>query len=126
MNKWKSASNYMGTEYLDYYILIGQNRDSTALERANFDEALERMGGESETVLVIRSNHWAVGWIETILIHESDKEAIAKGEKIQAEIENYPVLSEERYSEYQNNEVMDYWRPHRGTGDRIRTDPYLC
>jgi hypothetical protein len=110
MHKWKRASNYMGEEYPDYYVLIGQNRDSDPLERANFDEALERLGGESETVLVIRSNHWAVGWVEVILIHESDKEHIAEGEKIQAELQDYPALSDDRFSQYETDEVMNYWK----------------
>jgi hypothetical protein len=119
MVKWQRASNYCGEEYPEYYILLGQNRDSDALERANFDEALKQLGGESETVLVIRSNHWAVGWIEMILIHESDKEHVEQGNKIQAELENYPVLDETRFSEYENKEVMDYW-DSCGLRERIR------
>lgn len=119
MHKWERASNYMGEEYFDYYVLLGQSRDSDPIERANFDAALKRLGGESETVIVIRSNHWAVGWIEQLLIHESDKEHIAEGEKIQAELENYPVLDDELYSQYETDHVMNYWKP-ASLSERIR------
>jgi hypothetical protein len=119
MEKWKSASNYMGEEYPEYYVLISQNRDSPPIDRANFDEALERLGGESETVKVIRSGHWAVGWVEVILIHESDKEHIGIGEKIQSELQDYPVLSEDRFSQYELDKVMGYWKSC-GLRERIR------
>lgn len=119
MEKWKSASNYMGEEYPDYYVLIGQNRDSNYMDRANFDEALEALGGESETVKVIRSGHWAVGWVEVILIHESDKEHIKIGEEIQDSLSDYPVLSDERYYSYEAKEVNDYWMS-AGLRERIR------
>lgn len=35
---------------------------------------LRELGGESETVRVVRESHWAVGWVEWIAIHESDIE----------------------------------------------------
>jgi hypothetical protein len=111
MKKWTRASNYMGEEYPEYYIAYGKNRDSDAMTRANFDEILFRLGGESKTVLVIRSGHWACGWIETILIHESDVESVAEGNKIEAQLSEYPVLDDERWSQYQNGEVYEYWKP---------------
>ena len=111
MEKWTSASNYMGEEYPEYYVLLGQHRDSHLVDQSNFSCALDRLGGESETVIVVRSGHWAVGWVESLLIHESDSEAIAEGEKIQAEIADYPVLDDSDYSDREYRRVMDYWQP---------------
>jgi hypothetical protein len=75
MNRWKRPSNYMGETFEEYYVLLGRHRDSDSVSRSNFEVALEALGGESETVLVARASHWAVGWCETLLVDESDSKA---------------------------------------------------
>ena len=42
---------------------------------------LEALRGESETVIVVRESHWAVGWVEWIKIHELDTTALAIADK---------------------------------------------
>jgi len=94
---WHREDNYMGKDYSDYFVLMGHTRDSDALTESNFHTALDMMGGESNTVIVARMNHWLVGWVEGIFIHKSDQEAIDKGEDILAQLEEYPVLDEDDY-----------------------------
>ena len=94
MQKWSRSKNYIGESYNDYYVLLSRHRDSGLVEESNFWSALKVLNGESKTVKVIRSSHWAVGWIEVILIHESDKESIDKGNEIEKAIECYPILDE--------------------------------
>jgi hypothetical protein len=106
LRKWQAASNYMGEEYPDYYVLLGQHRDSTLLDQSNFRVALAELGGESDTVVVVRSGHWAVGWIETILIHKTDTSALATGNDILARLANYPVLDDDDYSEAEYNAAI--------------------
>ncbi len=98
LKRWKAASNYAGEEYPDYYVVGGRSRDSTLLEEANFEATLKRLGGESKTVIVPRSGHWAAGWIETILVHKDDVEAVKKAQAILDDLEGYPVLDDELYS----------------------------
>ena len=99
MQKWSRSENYIGESYFDYYVLLSRHRDSGLVEESNFQSALNALNGESDTVKVIRFSHWAVGWIEVILIHESDKEAIDKGNEIEKSLKNYPILDEDVFGE---------------------------
>ena len=99
MEKWSRAENYIGESYFDYYVLLSRHRDSGLVEESNFWSALRMLNGESDTVKVIRSSHWAVGWIEVILIHESDKESVERGFEIEKALESYPILDEDDFYE---------------------------
>lgn len=125
MKKWSRSENYIGESYNDYYVLLSRNRDSGLVEESNFWSALRMLNGESDTVKVIRASHWAVGWIEMILIYESDNESIDKGNEIEKALESYPILDEEDFYERESerreeileeirkdiaNECGDQWR----------------
>jgi hypothetical protein len=97
MQKWSRTENYIGKSYNDYYVLLSHHRDSGLVEKSNFNSALKALNGESDTVKVIRFSHWLCGWIEMILIHESDKESIDKGNEIEKALENYPILDEDDF-----------------------------
>ena len=99
MKKWSRSENYIGESYFDYYVLLFRTRDSGLVEESNFQSALKALNGESDTVKVIRAKHWLCGWIEIILIHESDKELIDKGNEIEKALESYPILDEDAFSE---------------------------
>ncbi len=99
MQKWSRSENYIGESYFDYYVLLSRHRDSGLVEESNFWSALKALNGESDTVKVIRSSHWAVGWIEFILIHESDKVSVDKGNEIDKALDNYPILDEDAFGE---------------------------
>ena len=100
LTPWRKANNYIGEDYSDYYVVLFQYRDSGTLERSNFSNALEELGGEnSPNVIIARSSHWAVGWVEHLLIHKEDKKHIEEAEKIIALLEDYPVLNEGHFSE---------------------------
>ena len=99
MKKWERADNYIGETYFDYYVLLSHHRDSGLVEESNFWSALKVLNGESDTVKIIRAKHWLCGWIEMILIHESDKDSIDKGNEIEKALENYPILDEDIFGE---------------------------
>ena len=108
MQKWSRSENYIGESYNDYYVLLLHHRDSELVEESNFWSALKMLNGESDTVKIIRFRHWAVGWIEMILIHESDKESINKGNEIEKALESYPILNEDDFYE-RKSEKRDEW-----------------
>ena len=97
MEKWSRTENYIGESYLDYYVLLFRTRDSGLVEESNFWSALKALNGESKTVKIVRAKHWLCGWIEMILIHESDKESIDKGNEIEESLNNYPILDEDTF-----------------------------
>ena len=92
MQKWSRSENYIGETYYDYYVLLFRTRDSGLVEESNFWSALKALNGESDTVKVVRFSHWLWGWVEMILIHESDKVSVDKGNEIEKALENYPIL----------------------------------
>lgn len=110
LKRWTRPSDYFGAEWPEYFSSgVGQSRDSDSLERSNFTCMLEALDGESDTVLVIRESHWAVGWVEWIAIHESDDKALAIADDIKRKLEDYPVIDEDHWSDLEWNEACDAW-----------------
>lgn len=116
---WSRPSNYAGEVWPAYYVFLGQHRDSGALDRANFDAGLKAIGGESETVIVVRESHWAVGWVEWIAIHQDDEKALGEASDIVAGLEDYPVVNEELLSEYEQTEADETWKGCYCPSERI-------
>ena len=120
VRKWSMPENYTGETWPDYYSSgFGRSRDSDELEASNFNTALGELGGESETVLIVRENHWAVGWVEWIAIHESDAKALAIAEKLNERRDDYPVLDEGDLSEREQESASDIWRDCYNVRERI-------
>lgn len=62
LTRWTMPDSYFGEVWPNYYRSgCGRSRDSDTLEESNFIEMLKALGGETETVLVVRESHWAVG-----------------------------------------------------------------
>ena len=118
MEKWKRPDNYIGPDYEGYYILAGTNRDSGCLNRSNFQVITERLKVENLDIIDLTDNpspvnvrhtHWACGWIELILIHKDDKESMKIANEIEENLDNYPVLDEDHFSEMEWTELREYW-----------------
>ena len=116
---WSMPRNYYGDHWPEYYVFLDQHRDSDCLTRSNFRTGLAALGGESETVLVVRENHWAVGWVEWIAIHQDDDAARAKAEEMLARLESYPVLDEDDFSSLETEEADEVWRNCYSMAERI-------
>jgi len=99
LNKWTRPDFYTGENHFNSYIFLSRTRDGDLLEESNFHVGLSRLGGESETVRVIRERHWACGWIEWIKIDASDIGAISKAQEMIDDLSDYPCLCEDDLSE---------------------------
>ncbi|MEH2570123.1 hypothetical protein [Bradyrhizobium sp. AZCC 2289] len=87
LQRWTLPANYVGAVWPAYYSSgVGQSRDSDALERSNFACMLRELGGESETVIVVRETHYLVGWVEWIAIHQDDEKALAIADEIKGKL----------------------------------------
>lgn len=106
LKKWASPQYYFGEEWSHMYIFLARTRDSDNLEESNFEAALKALGGESDTVKIIRDSHWACGWIEWLGIDESDAAALEKADDIADALADYPVLDE---NDYADREYRDFW-----------------
>lgn len=104
-----SLSNYLGeVPESKWLCLLTQTRDSDALSRSNFRSALKELGGESDSVRIDRFWHWACGWWEALSVLEGS-EAHKKAIQIEADLNDYPVVDEQDYSELQWEEATSFW-----------------
>ena len=106
MQKW-SGQNYMGTRLDDYFVLITRNRDSGVLEESNWRSIIKHLKKVKAHYKIVSFNHWAVGWIEEILIKDSWKKSILIGNEIQEKLENYPVFNDEDFSDLEWDKAGD-------------------
>lgn len=95
LKRWTLPPNYFGEIWPNYFSAgVGQSRDSDALYQSNFDCMLAKLGGESDTVIVVREAHWRLGWIEWIAINQGDEKALRSADKIAGRLKSYPMMHE--------------------------------
>jgi hypothetical protein len=110
LERWTMPRDYFGAEWPEWYSSgVGRSRDSDCLEESNFHSMLAALGGESATVQVVRENHWAVGWVEWIAIHESDEQSLREADRRRERLEDYPVLDEDDWSHREFEECERVW-----------------
>ena len=109
LKEYTRPSNYIGAAWEGFYVGLGQNRDSDCLTRANFQAFLTMLGGESETVIVVREGHWACGWIEWIAIDMKDEKAALQADNLLDRLEDYPILDENLFSQLEDEECQAVW-----------------
>ena len=110
LKRWSMPKDYFGAEWSSYYSAgVGQSRDSDCLEQSNFGSMLAALGGESETVMVVRESHWAVGWVEWIAIHQSDEQALRVADAQCERLANYPVLDEDDFGRREFEAQCETW-----------------
>jgi hypothetical protein len=94
----------------DWYVMpVSQTRDSGPLDQSNFQQFLEGLGGESETVEVHRFGHWGPGWFEIIIVNPSDEKAVKAAEDMAESLQHYPVLNDEDFSRREWEEFEESW-----------------
>jgi hypothetical protein len=121
LERWKMPESYFGAEWPEYYSSgVGRSRDSDCLEESNFHSMLAALGGESDTVRVVRESHWAVGWVEWIAIHESDEKSLRAADGLRQNLDDYPVLDEDDWSRREDEECERVWSDCYTARERVR------
>lgn len=135
--RWERASNYMGTDWSQYFVILSKHRDSDSIERVNFEAArklLSQWEGEEVSptpsgdipcpqmqVAIASANHWAIGWTESLLIHEeAPEDALIEAAEIIAALADYPCLDDEELSNLENEEAREAWEDCLGDREKIR------
>jgi hypothetical protein len=120
LQPWVYQKGYGGTDFTGYLMGPGIHRDSDAWEKSNFDNALEMLGGEGSgevqdpdnpdeplpAVVVEHSGHFAVGWVENILVHQDADDKVAILQDIMDRLEEYPLLNEDDVSSREYDEMV--------------------
>jgi hypothetical protein len=121
LERWKIPRDYFGADWPEYYSSgVGRSRDSDCLEESNFHSLLAALGGESDTVRVVRESHWAVGWVEWIAIHESDTWSLKVADGLRMRLDSYPVLDEDDWSRREDEECERVWSDCYTAKERVR------
>jgi hypothetical protein len=107
LEKWKRPDNYIGETYYEYFVGCSKTRDSDNIEKTNFDACLSMLGGESDTVIVVRANHWLVGWVETVMVHEKDNDKLKILLDTAESLESYGILDDEAYSQAEYDDACE-------------------
>jgi hypothetical protein len=90
---------------------VGLNRDSKALERSNWAVVtadIHSVPCSHADTEIHRFGHWACGWFEIMLIRPGTPAADC-AEAWENALSDYPVASDEHYSELESREVYECW-----------------
>lgn len=127
--QWKHPSDYGGFSPEGDFGVVGQTRDSEALDRSNYERIFEDLqafaeqfgdaperddieSGDMPWVYDFRASHWAVGWVEYVLVRQDAPDALqGMVREILDALANYPVYDDEHFSqlEYEEREEAEEW-----------------
>jgi hypothetical protein len=120
LERWNSADpafgctgNYSGADLSPFYVApISNGRDTEdSVTLSNWrviGGALEKLAKHEESG-VHNFGHWAVGWYELWLIHESDTAALQCADQWAAALDSYPVADESDLGEIEFEAESEAW-----------------
>lgn len=127
-SKAVGSSAYWG-ERGSWLVVLAIHRDSDALERSNFQvaqqalkehEACKEWTDDFCPVTVERFNHWAVGWVDYLIVHPACRTLVDMAKQMRARLEeDYPVLDEIHYSQEESNEANEIWQNCYNVRERL-------
>jgi hypothetical protein len=97
------------------------NRDSGVLDRSNWEvvtKDIQKTDPEGETLEIHRFGHWACGWFE-ILIAAPNSLAAKCAEDWDAALSDYPIASDDHYSQAEYEEAQAVWKDCYSNAERI-------
>lgn len=125
--RWVHPEYYAGFSPSRSYVVAQMHRDSDALQRANYRVIRDRLidayraalgaaadpglcADEEADLIEWEARHWAVGWVRTLAVNfDAPTEVLDEMAGILDELEAYPILDEELYSEMEADEVQETW-----------------
>jgi len=117
---WKTPSDYGGHDPVGELTLLARHRDSSRMENHNYTRALAALQekcaelslpANNELAYDWRAGHWAVGWVEYIMISpEAPVEIKMLGEDLLGEIAANGLIDHEVYYEQQWEDADELYR----------------
>jgi hypothetical protein len=116
---WKTPESYGGFNPVGDYLILSRHRDSDLVSESNWAVACKLLGAEDHDsgefdsrppVYTFRAGHWAVGWVEYLLVRPDAPDATLKeAGEIVCSLAEYPVLSDEDLSEREFKSACAAW-----------------
>lgn len=125
--KTVGSSAYFG-ENATWLIAYTTQRDADCLDESNFafiERELRSLPefkswqGDEEPITTERFSHWAVGWIDYLIINPEFSAGIELTEKLREKLEDYPCLDEEDWSQRESDAANRIWRECYPVKDRV-------
>ena len=115
-SSWDSAANYAGADFSEFFLApIHRTRDTAdAVTLSNWRVVaaeLEQLAEHEETGIA-SMGHWACGWYEIFLIHETDTAALQAADQWAASLADYPVADEADWSELECEQEAEGWESY--------------
>jgi hypothetical protein len=125
---WEHPSDYGGFSPDGDYLVLSTNRDADSVTRSNWecaqdllrcqhfesspwDDDYEERFALRPVVYDFRAGHWAVGWVEYMLVRkDAPDEVLIEVAKMLAALEDYPVLDEDHLSNLEWDEACEAWK----------------
>lgn len=126
LTRWTRPESYGGYSPEGDYVIYSRTRDDGVLTNTNYDRILEDLtataaevdpadswdtGDDSQPwVHDFRASHWAVGWVETIIVRADAPQPIldAATETVCA-LADYPIYDELAHSEAAWDAMVEAW-----------------
>ncbi len=121
LEQWKHPRDYGGFSPDGDYLLLARTRDSSTLDRSNWECICKALNAEAyddgddgfdarPAVYHWRAGHWACGWVEYLMIRADAPQAMLdEAGEIFCALADYPVYDEDHFSELEYTEAAEYW-----------------
>ena len=100
---------------------VSITRDAQLIDQSNFAAALRMLDEAGAEYQIVRFGHWAVGWVEHILVAPSEPGLTVAGEIVCA-LADYPILDEGDANERETEDQRESWSLW-GARDYVRSLP---
>lgn len=107
IDAFQHSAVYWG-EHGDWLIIAAQTGQSGSIDRSNFQVLLKDLGGESDTVRVEQAKHWAVGFVDYLIIDPTNHKALRRAIYAHSAVYDYPILDESHFSDLEYNEAYEF------------------
>lgn len=126
--KWQRPDYYGGFNPEGDFVILTRHRDSDLVEDTNYVAACdllkaedyddgdlyegpEDLDPERPNVYTFRAGHWAVGWVEYLMVRaDAPEDVLEAAGDIVCSLEYYPVLDDEELSRREWEETEEAWR----------------
>lgn len=126
---WTRPEHYGGFSPEGDFVILARTRDADTMDESNWhiattveldaqpydppDRFAERPEAFANRPAVYhwRAGHWACGWVEYLMVRpDAPAEVLSTAADIVASLADYPILSDDDYSEREWNEACETWQ----------------
>ena len=103
-----SPYSYYNGEHGDWIMLYTTTRDSSLLDMSNLEYIKKEFGYPNKDICIERASCSLVGYRDYFIVNPENTEFVKKAENILKRLEDYPVLSDDLYSNMEFEEYLEW------------------